>query len=126
MIFSLFIMAILSVLWIGYDHDNNVAERALVKEAGIREYIIKCKYLDSHQSFLEVYVSNIDKQKLMERFQFDNNLSKLLGQVQPSFTTENQNYLYYVTKKDRGPYGYMLVCLEKNGNSLIRYTWYGG
>ena len=119
-------MAIISVLWIGYVHDNNVAERALVRETGIREYIIKCKYLDNHQSYLEVYISNLDKQQLMETFHFDNDLSKLMGKIQPSFTTENQNYLYYVTKKDRGPYGYMLLCLEKNGNTLICYTWYGG
>lgn len=70
-------------------------------------------------------MSNSDKRRLLAKLNFENNLLKLKGRVEPSFVTENLNYLYYVKEDGDGPYGYVIYALEKGGNTLLIYEIFG-
>ena len=106
-------------------HNAADTKKDLSKYGDIREYILKTYYYDDHQSYIEAIISNADKRRLFSKFKFEENLLKLKGRVEPSFITENLNYLYYVKEDGDGPYGYIIYALEKAGNTLLIYEIFG-
>lgn len=108
-----------------YFHDSSFVKKNLVKYTGLKEFITKFDYYDNHQSYIESVISNIDKQKLVAKFKFENSLIKLKGRVECPFISENPNYIYYVIEDGYGPYGYILYALEKEGNTFVVYEAYG-
>jgi len=106
-------------------HNSIDAKKDITKYGDIREYILKAYYNDDHQIYVEAIVSNADKRRLFSQFNFENNLLKLKGRVEPSFVTENLNYLYYIIEDGEGPYGYIIYALEKSGNTLVIFEFFG-
>jgi hypothetical protein len=88
---------------------------------GIEVFVVKAAYSDDHQTFIETLISKTDKEKLLTKFQFENSMDKLKSRKQPSFLSENPNYEYCVVENSMGPLGYILLALEKDGNTLIKY-----
>ena len=113
-------IGVISFIGCSNSHNSNATKMDLTKYADIKEYIVKVDYHDDHQSYIEIIVSNSDKRGLLTKFKFEDNLTKLKGRVEPSFVTENPNYIYYVKEDGEGPYGYVLYALEKAGNTLIK------
>jgi hypothetical protein len=114
-----------SILILVYD-DHTFVENNFKKYTGVKDhYIVRINYHTNHSSYIEAIISNSDKRMLLNKFKFEDNLSKLRGRVEPEFLTENPNYVYYVIEDGYGPYGYIVFALEKNGNTLIVYELAG-
>lgn len=123
----LVVLLILIITYIGYIlyHDSSFVENNFKKYTGVNEYIVKVEFYDDFHSYIETIVPNSNKRILLQKFKFENSLSKLKGRVEPSFITENPNFVYYVIEDGYGPYGYVLFALEKDGNTFIVYEAYG-
>jgi hypothetical protein len=100
-------------------------EKNFVRFTGVTEFIVKTNFHNNHESYIETVISNSNKGLVLEKFAFRDDLSELRGHVEASFTTENANYQYFVKKSDGNPYGYVLLALEKKGNTFIMYEIYG-
>lgn len=107
-------------------HTCTTTKVDIKKYVDLKEYVVRCGYYDDHQAYYEVIISNSDKRTLLQKYKFEDNLSKLQGRFEPAFVSENPNYVYYVNPNGQGMYGYILYALEKNGNTLIIYEVYGG
>jgi hypothetical protein len=112
---------------VGYilHYSSTFVEKNFKKHTGVKEYIVKVSSYNDFDSYIETIIFNSDKRTLLQKFKFENNLSKLKGRVEPGFVSENPNFIYYVIEDGYGPYGYVLFALEKEGNTLIVYEAYG-
>ena len=116
---------ILSIMiWINY-HDSTFLKKNVVLYTGVKEFIVKYQYSDNHQSFIETTISNKDKQMLLKKFKFDSTLVKLKYRMECTFISETPNYNYYVIEDGYGPYGYIVIALEKMGNTMKIFEEYG-
>jgi len=106
--------------------NHTSTEIDLSRYVDIKEYIVRCAHYDDHQVYIEVVISNSDKRTLLQNLKFEDNLSKLKGRLEPTFITENTDYVYFVKEDGEGPYGYVLYALEKKGNTLTIFEVYGG
>lgn len=129
-----FLVGILFIAgFVVYDQYTFV-ERNFKKYTGVRfDYIVKTNYHTNHSSYIEVIIHRSDKYMLRNKFKFENKFpSQIISFPEsPEFLTENPNYVYYMIEAGEGPYGhyipngYILFALEKEGNTLIVYDWYG-
>ena len=123
-IISLVLILSTIIFWIIY-RENTFVEKNFVKYTGINEFILKKSFADDHQSYIETTITNDEKEKLKKKFKFEVNLDKLKGRVPSEYISEEDNYIYSVIEDGYGPYGYILFALEKKGNTLKVYEWYG-
>ena len=109
-----------------YFHDKNFVKENLTTYTNITNFVVKREYFDDYQSYIEVTISKEDRQKLLSKYKFEKTfVSKLRGEVQCKFISENEDYLYYLDLDGYGPYGYILYAIQKNGNTLKLYEMYG-
>jgi hypothetical protein len=124
-VLSIFIALILFVAIDSYIHNNTFVEKNMEDYTGVELYIVKVKYYDSHQSYIEVLLSERDKDELIKKFKFEDTFEMLRGKIGPDFISENENYKYHIIKRGERSYRYVLIALEITGNTLIVYEMYG-
>jgi hypothetical protein len=125
-IFLFFLIVIITTIIIySLYKKSEFPKKELIYYTGIKEFVTRYKYSDNHQIYIEVAISAEDKQMLLSKFKFENNLQILKGKAPCPFIIENPGFIYYYVKNDYGPYGYVLLALEKNSNKLQFFEIYG-
>jgi len=122
-ILTVLVTIIFSIFWV--HHDRTFVIRNFQAHTGVAVFIVKYQYHDDHETFIEVRIPIYEKRKLVDRFAFDSDLSELHGRVECSFISEDPRFVYHVMTEGNGPYGYVVLALEKDGNTLMVYDGFG-
>ncbi len=124
-IFIIVFSSILLFFAYRYYHDSTFVEKNMIEYTEIKKYIVTVNYYDNYQSYIEVLISIHDKNKLLKKYNFENSLKKLKGKIQPEFISEKDEFIYCVIQRAKLSYRYIIIALEKNGNILQVYEYYG-
>lgn len=92
---------------------------------GLKEYLLKFKHTASSFGYAELVMSNYERDKFLKRFKFAENMEALKGEVFCPYITLSPDYIYHINTDFSTRYRYCILALEKNGNTLIWYEFYG-
>ncbi len=119
------ILPILLLIGKCYYHDSTFVEKNMREYTGVKKYIITVSYYDNHNSFIEVILTSREKQLLLKRMKFKEDMEDFRGKIKPDFFSEKEGFVYHVIKRGERSYRYILIALEKNGNIMQVYELYG-
>ena len=92
---------------------------------GLNKYLLKFKHTASSFGYAELVMSNYERDKFLKRFKFAENMDQLKGEVFCPYITYSPDYIYHINTDFSTRYRYCILALEKNGNTLIWYEFYG-
>lgn len=92
---------------------------------GLNKYLLKFKHTASSFGYAELLMSNYERDKFLKRFKFAENMEALKGEVFCPYITYSPDYIYHINTDFSTRYRYCILALEKNGNTLIWFEFYG-
>lgn len=122
-IFVITVAATLTGVWWLFKPIDTVS--AFQNYTGLTDFIVKYKYTDSSFGIAEFIISDFERDDIQNKFKFSNDLERLRGEVHCPYISYSPNYIYYVDIDLPNIYHYNVLALEKNGNTLIWYEFFG-